>query len=100
MRFFKLFAEVGASVGIILNGYCGTPTTPRRHILNGVCGTWNNAVDTFLYNIEYVEHLHFILYGITDTIAPRPEVMVTKAGSAVGWGVTKAGDWQRCVVLI
>ncbi|EPS95749.1 hypothetical protein FOMPIDRAFT_155421 [Fomitopsis schrenkii] len=78
MRFLKLLAEVGVGLGTFLNGYCpevGPAPTPHGTSINGVCETWGNAVDTFLYNIE-------------------PEVLVTKAGSMVAWDALTTGGWQ------
>ena len=58
MRFLKLFAEVGVGLGTFLSGYCGTSPPSPGNSVNSVCETWNGAVDTFLYNIEYVVPFH------------------------------------------
>ena len=68
MRFFKLFTEVGVGLGTILNGYCGTTTASHGTSVKSVCDKWNNAVDTFLYNIEYVAFINITGYGFTDTL--------------------------------
>ena len=100
MRFLKLLAEVGVGLGTFLNGYCGPSPSSHGISVGTVCETWGHAVDTLLYNIEYVDPFQFTALGLMLMVPSRPEILVTKGGSVVSWGILKAGNWRRCVKLI
>ena len=64
MRFIKLLAEVGVGLGTFLNGYCGPSPSSHGLSVGTVCETWGHAVDTLLYNIEYVDPFPLTALGL------------------------------------